>query len=645
MREFYTINDSATRNRLKVNTLNTRTFLLIYSLFNTILFYFIGLYYLKTTLSSSSLFETSFYSYQTLIGKSLVIMFTLMTYLGHFALLAFLPCFILFPVFLLIKNKWVILSVSAATWSIFSLILLTDSILFSIFHFHLNFILLKILAHQGMQILRLTTLSSLEIQMLMTAFLTIVMLEVVGAFLILKIDAIGKYGRLAKNMLFSLLFCLMLSYITFIVTTANHNNVLAQQTPNFPLYNQILSFLLPEKNSSFIINQLSETRFSQPLFPVASVKYPLHALQCEPKPRPYNILIIGIDTWRHDAFNPQLTPHLFQLGKDSWIFDKHMSGGNSTQAGLFSLFYGLSGNYWSSMMEYRQGALLIDEAIKQQFDTQILFSSVMNPPFNKSIFINLHNLRLGSASGATIPDHDRSITREFQKFISSRDSSKPFFTFLFYDAAHGYYSEQNIPAIYPVSQQDEQRFLFLNSKNKVLVKNRYRNAVHFIDDEINKVLNALKDKNLLDNTIVIVTSDHGEEFDDNRKSYWGHGSNYTPVQIQVPLIIRWPGQTPHHWSHLTSHYDIAPYVMSHNFGCRNSISDYSIGEGLLEVHRQPFLLVGSYINMCIVEPNQNTTLLTSGEIVIADNQANILTGKINENILEEALSMMRKYYH
>src|SRR4029078_6929847 len=113
--------------------------------------------------------------------------------------------------------------------------------------------------------------------------------------------------------------------------------------------------------SSTLINQYSESRFSQPLFSTSELHYPLQPLQCERQKAPYNILMIAIDTWRYDAFNPQLTPHITEFSKTALLFNHHISGGNSTQAGLFSLFYGLSNNYWSAMMRYHQGALLIDE--------------------------------------------------------------------------------------------------------------------------------------------------------------------------------------------------------------------------------------------------------------------------------------------
>ena len=85
--------------------------------------------------------------------------------------------------------------------------------------------------------------------------------------------------------------------------------------------------------------------------------------------------------------------------------------------------------------------------------------------------------------------------------------------------------------------------------------------------------------------------------------------------------------------------------MQKEFGCLNKISDYSIGMNLLDPKNRPYTLVGSYINMGIVEKTQNITLLTSGGIRIADNQAKfLLDAQPDVNVIKEALLQMRKYY-
>src|SRR6202034_2864034 len=116
-----------------------------------------------------------------------------------------------------------------------------------------------------------------------------------------------------------------------------------------------------------------------------------------------------------------------------------------------------------------------------------------------------------------------------------------------------------------------------------------------IDKEVAEVTSLLKAKGVLNKTIIIVTSDHGQEFNDNHLNYWGHASNFTPVQTQVPFIVHWPGQTPRVFSYRTSHYDVVPTLMQSVLGCLNPPSDYSIGYSLFDPTPRPYIIVGSYI--------------------------------------------------
>src|SRR5439155_1407290 len=75
-------------------------------------------------------------------------------------------------------------------------------------------------------------------------------------------------------------------------------------------------------------------------------------------------------------------------------------------------------------------------------------------------------------------------------------------------------------------------------ERRLRVYNRYRNAVHYADSLVGTMLDALVRRGLLDDTIVLVTGDHGEEF--NEHGYWGHNGAFTPDQVHVPLVLHLP---------------------------------------------------------------------------------------------------------
>jgi arylsulfatase A-like enzyme len=70
----------------------------------------------------------------------------------------------------------------------------------------------------------------------------------------------------------------------------------------------------------------------------------------------------------------------------------------------------------------------------------------------------------------------------------------------------------------------------------------YDGAMRYVDDNIEHLLSQLDKQGRLQNTIVVLTSDHGQEFGDH--GLYGHGKSLYRSEIQVPLIIWKPGLVP-----------------------------------------------------------------------------------------------------
>src|SRR5207237_8848579 len=78
------------------------------------------------------------------------------------------------------------------------------------------------------------------------------------------------------------------------------------------------------------------------------LNYPQAPLRCESHPPTLNVLLVVIDAMRADALTPEVAPRLNELTRGAIRFDRHYSGGNSSRAGMFSLFYGLPATYWET---------------------------------------------------------------------------------------------------------------------------------------------------------------------------------------------------------------------------------------------------------------------------------------------------------
>jgi membrane-anchored protein YejM (alkaline phosphatase superfamily) len=250
------------------------------------------------------------------------------------------------------------------------------------------------------------------------------------------------------------------------------------------------------------------------------------------------------------------------------------------------------------------------------------------------------------------------VTESFKNFLnnisvsgissSTIDEKKPFFSFLFYNSSHGYCEiNNNLQPFTPVIENCN-RFDISHATDQTGYYNRYRNALYLIDKEVHEIIKALKTHQQLDNTVIMITSDHGEEFNDNKQGYFGHASNFTRYQTQVPLIVFWPGEKPTSFDHRTTHYDIVPTLMEKLLGSQSPIKNYSIGKNLLQDkphHQSPYLIMGSYIGLGIVEADRITSLYPSGEFQITELNAQPIAGAgMRMPIMQSVFEDLRRFY-
>lgn len=119
------------------------------------------------------------------------------------------------------------------------------------------------------------------------------------------------------------------------------------------------------------------------------------------------------------------------------------------------------------------------------------------------------------------------VNRETLRWIE-KDGQHPFFAFLNCLDVHFAYGG---PAGYPKPAWD-----------KGTTIDEYDAGIKYTDDFIGRLFQGLKSRGILNNTIVIVTSDHGEALGDHGLSF--HGAVLYWDLVHVPLIISWPGHVP-----------------------------------------------------------------------------------------------------
>jgi len=120
------------------------------------------------------------------------------------------------------------------------------------------------------------------------------------------------------------------------------------------------------------------------------------------------------------------------------------------------------------------------------------------------------------------------VTAEFLDWLPIT-SGRPFFAFLNFMDAH----EPYLPPL-------RYRTLF---GAEGLALDRYRGAIRYLDDTMDQLLEELDHRGLLESTIVVITSDHGDLFGEYGRT--GHGNGLYPPLLHVPLLVlNAPGAVP-----------------------------------------------------------------------------------------------------
>lgn len=375
-----------------------------------------------------------------------------------------------------------------------------------------------------------------------------------------------------------------------------------------------------------------------------SVHYPLNEITAQPPEQKKNILFLIIDSWRLDCHDSIITPNIYEFSKKAQVFNNHNSGSNMTTGGVFSIMYGIPGTYFHDFTNVEKQPVFTRELQKQNYELKILSSSTLeNPPFNKNAFAGIPNLRLFS-DGETPAQRDLDIFKHWTDFIEKRDD-KPFFGFVFFDAAHGFDYPESYPEIFkPALKTVDYRAIKKDGYDGLPLFNRYKNSLHFIDNLVGKIIKQLEEKNLLENTIVVITGDHGQEFNDNKKGYWQHGGNFSKYQIRVPMVVYDFEKNPTSHNHLTLHYDIVPTFMSEVLGVQNPFDDYTVGKSLYDTTHRDWFITGYNKKYAIIENNKITNVYESGFFETVDQQLNPIEESIDYDIIVEALKQTGKYY-
>jgi arylsulfatase A-like enzyme len=268
-----------------------------------------------------------------------------------------------------------------------------------------------------------------------------------------------------------------------------------------------------------------------------------------------NIVFITIDAFSAKhleslGYEKGITPHLDQLAKEGVLFENCFSQGPSTRLSFPAIFT----SRWDTeigrkLIGKHPYPLLADNEMMAEILRKSGYSTHAVIPakyFSKKKWKGLHQgfekVHEGPArfwNKRNRPHNAHRVTDAAIKVLQKK-RKKPLFLWAHYYDAH-------TPHRWP--QGIEHR-----GKSKEWI---YNGELEFVDRHVGRLLKQIEE-HLGENTLIIVTSDHGHGFDKPRHRKHGYGYDLNTVTLHVPLIVHGAGLKPRRVPSLVSTLDILP---------------------------------------------------------------------------------------
>lgn len=294
-----------------------------------------------------------------------------------------------------------------------------------------------------------------------------------------------------------------------------------------------------------------------------------------------NVVLVVLDTVRLDSLSvygnsDAQTPNIERFAKQAAVFDNALAPSSWTLPTHASMFTGkfpheLSADWFSPLDDqyptlaevmrdhgYATGGFVantgycgrptgLDRGFIHYDDCTRSISEVLCHSRPISLFVNSD---LGS-SWLGVYDRmgrkgGKQVTDECLNWLDHQ-RDHPFFAFLNYCDAHDpYLPDRLVGKDRPLTHREKvlMKNWWLMDVNEIeeedirLARACYDSKVHELDQELGALMDGLADRGLLDNTIFIVTSDHGEQFGEHGLYY--HGNSLYRSLVHVPLVVSWP---------------------------------------------------------------------------------------------------------
>ncbi len=277
----------------------------------------------------------------------------------------------------------------------------------------------------------------------------------------------------------------------------------------------------------------------------------------------YNLVLLTVDTMRADqhfaGYAKETTPELDKLAAQSVVFDRAYAMASYTGKSVGPI---MAGKYPSEtprdgghFTAYPPENVFLAERLKMAGFRTFGAASLGYIGPGSGITQGFDTWDLSAKPPPSGSDEDDATTSDKLADAALKLLAKPenvegrFFLWVHFLDPHAMY----------VHHKGQPDFAVGAKTGAEQVRAAYDGEVWFTDSQIGRILDYIQAQKYAKETVIVVSSDHGEAFGDHGMSF--HGFEIWESLARVPLIIHVPGVTPHHVPNKRSQIDLVPTIL------------------------------------------------------------------------------------
>ncbi|MCG9597024.1 DUF3413 domain-containing protein [Vibrio sp. Isolate25] len=553
----------------------------------------------------------------TLLGQ----FYLAVSWVGHFGFLVFaLYLLVLFPLTFLIPSRKLFRLVAVCFATVGLTVLLIDTQAYQKINLHLTPVVWEVLfSEEGSSI-------SIDLQHLFVVLPLIFLLQLALSEWVWRKQRRLSHKHVGRPIAALFFVSFITSHLIYVWADAYFYNPITAQKANFPLSYPMTAKSFMERHGLLdreeYLQRLKESEANSDL-----VRYPLEKLEFHRRANPLNVLIVSVNNLRGDVLTSDLMPNAAEFASENLNFTDHYSSSNDT-FGVFGLFYGLPSSYVSSIKTQGSRPILLDTLLDKDYSFGLFSGDNFDDNlYGETVFRGLNFTGI-AFNDTTSPDTQ--AINAWANWVAQQKKT-PWFSFIELTTVDNFnaYNEN------------------AGSQKSTLetLKQGYHTSVSNADQELGVLFEKIKELDIDESTIIVITSNHGTEFNETRTNSWGSNSNYSRYQLQVPMVIHWPGKVAGKYNHRTSHLDLSVTLLQDLLGVSSNPSDFSSGQNLFDERSRKWILAGDTRELALITNKDTTVIDKFGNYKLYDSNYQRLQ---DENptlpVLMQGLTELQRFY-